>query len=56
MGGWKVDALEQTGCTILASDNPGCLMHIAGAARRRGHPVRVAHVMELVADRLDVQR
>lgn len=55
MGGWKVDALEQTGCTILASDNPGCLMHIAGAARRRGNPVRVAHVMELVADRLPVQ-
>ena len=49
---WKLDALAATGCTILASDNPGCLMHIAGAARKRGLDLRVAHVVELVAERL----
>jgi Fe-S oxidoreductase len=52
LGGWKLDALGQTGCSVLASDNPGCLMHIAGAARRRGLDVRVAHVLELVSERL----
>jgi iron-sulfur cluster protein len=52
LGDWKLDALEKTGCTILASDNPGCLMHIAGSARRRRLNVRVAHVLELVSERL----
>jgi L-lactate dehydrogenase complex protein LldF len=49
---WKLDAIARTGCTVVASDNPGCLMHIAAAARRRGTELRVAHVLELVADRL----
>ena len=49
---WKLEALDSTGCTVLASDNPGCLMHIGGGARNRGKEVRVAHVLELVADRL----
>jgi L-lactate dehydrogenase complex protein LldF len=49
---WKLDAIAKTGCTVVASDNPGCLIHIAGAARRRGVELRVAHVLELVAERL----
>ncbi|MEO8744614.1 MAG: LUD domain-containing protein [Candidatus Dormiibacterota bacterium] len=49
---WKLDAIAKTGCTVVASDNPGCLMHIAAAARRRGMNLRVAHVMELVAEHL----
>jgi iron-sulfur cluster protein len=52
LGEWKLEALQQTGCEILASDNPGCLMHITGVASRRGVNVRVAHVLELVAERL----
>ena len=40
------------GLAILASDNPGCLMHIGGGARNRGQELRVAHVLELVAERL----
>jgi Fe-S oxidoreductase len=49
---WKLEALAETRCEILASDNPGCLMHIAGGARGRGRATRVAHVLELVAERL----
>lgn len=49
---WKLEALAATGARILASDNPGCLMHIGGGARKRGLEVRVAHVLELVAARL----
>jgi Fe-S oxidoreductase len=49
---WKLDAIQKTGCTILASDNPGCLLHIATAARARRQKLRVAHVLELVAERL----
>jgi Fe-S oxidoreductase len=49
---WKLDAIAKTGCAVVASDNPGCLMHIAAAARRRGVALRVAHVLELVAEHL----
>lgn len=49
---WKLDAVRRTGCDILASDNPGCLMHIQAGARKRGLPLRVAHVLELVAEHL----
>jgi len=49
---WKLDAIAKTGCAVVASDNPGCLMHIAAAARRRGVELRVAHVLELVAEHL----
>jgi len=49
---WKLDAIGKTGCTVVASDNPGCLMHIEAAARKRGMELRVAHVLELVAERL----
>ena len=49
---WKLDAIAKTGCGVVASDNPGCLMHIATAARRRRVKLRVAHALELVAERL----
>lgn len=49
---WKLDAIAKTGCQVVASDNPGCLMHIAAAARKRGMRLRVAHVLELVAEHL----
>jgi L-lactate dehydrogenase complex protein LldF len=52
LAGWKLDAIAKTGCTVVASDNPGCLMHIAAAARARGVELRVAHVLELVAEHL----
>ncbi len=49
---WKLDAIARTGCQVMASDNPGCLMHIRAGARRRGLELRIAHVLELVAERL----
>jgi len=49
---WKLEAVDKTGSAILASDNPGCLMQIGGGARNRGRDLRVAHVLELVAERL----
>ena len=52
MAQWKLDAIAKTGCTVVASDNPGCLMHIEAAARLRRIDLRVAHVLELVAEHL----
>ena len=53
---WKLDAIAKTGCTVVASDNPGCLIHIATAARRRRMDLRVAHVLELVAEHREKTR
>ena len=50
---WKLDAIGKTGCGLVASDNPGCLVHIAANARARRQKVRIAHVLELVAERLE---
>lgn len=52
LGEWKLEALRDTGCTVLASDNPGCLAHIQSTAHRRGLDVQIRHVLELVAARL----
>jgi len=49
---WKLDAIAKTGCALVASDNPGCLLHIAAAAKHRRMNLRVAHVLELVAEHL----
>jgi L-lactate dehydrogenase complex protein LldF len=53
LAAWKLDAIAKTGCAVVASDNPGCLMHIEAAARARGLELRVAHVLELVAEHLN---
>ncbi|TMG21159.1 MAG: 4Fe-4S dicluster domain-containing protein, partial [Chloroflexi bacterium] len=50
---WKLDAIAKTGSSVVASDNPGCLVHIAANARARRQKVRIAHVLELVAERLE---
>jgi len=52
MAGLKLDAISKTGCTVVASDNPGCLVHIGAHARSRGQKLRVAHALELVAEKL----
>jgi L-lactate dehydrogenase complex protein LldF len=49
---WKLEAVARTGCRVVASDNPGCLLQIRSGAQRRGLDLRVAHVLELVAERL----
>ena len=49
---WKLDAIAKTGCAVVASDNPGCLMHIAAAARKRRMDLHLVHVLELVAAHL----
>jgi L-lactate dehydrogenase complex protein LldF len=49
---WKLDAVAAAGCDVVASDNPGCLMHIRAGASRRHLPLRIAHVLELVAERI----
>jgi len=48
----KLDNVAETAATVLVSDNPGCILHLRGVAAARGMPLRVAHVAELLAERL----
>ncbi len=49
----KLNNAESTGASVLVVDNPGCIMHLRGgvdASRRR---MRVLHLAELIAERLE---
>ncbi|AGL17947.1 (Fe-S)-binding protein [Actinoplanes sp. N902-109] len=43
LGERKARTVLDTGATVLVTANPGCLMQIAAAARKLGHPLPVAH-------------
>jgi len=50
----KADRLSESGAgTVLAADM-GCLMNIAGLLKRRGSPLRVRHVAEVLAGMAEV--
>jgi glycolate oxidase iron-sulfur subunit len=44
----KIDNLERTGATVLATSCPACVLHLRYGVARRGLAVRVCHVAELV--------
>ncbi len=48
----KLANARETGAAVLASDNPGCILHLRGAADASNAPFEVRHVAELLADRL----
>jgi glycolate oxidase iron-sulfur subunit len=37
----KIDAIGRTGCSMVASANPGCMMHLAGGGLDVRHPVEI---------------
>jgi glycolate oxidase iron-sulfur subunit len=45
----KVARIAETGATVVATGNPGCLMQIAQGVRARGLDVAVVHPVELLA-------
>lgn len=44
----KVGHLAATGAEAVVTANPGCILQIAAGLRRRGLPMRVLHVVELL--------
>jgi glycolate oxidase iron-sulfur subunit len=40
--------LEATGAAAVVTANPGCLLQITAGVRRRGLPMRVLHIGELL--------
>jgi Fe-S oxidoreductase len=51
----KLDNVQSTGAAILCTDNPGCALHLKGAAHARGMDLSVRHVAELLADAINAQ-
>jgi glycolate oxidase iron-sulfur subunit len=44
----KLARVAETGATLVATGNPGCLMQLGAGLRRAGSPVRVVHPVELL--------
>ncbi|HEY6542557.1 MAG TPA: LUD domain-containing protein [Ktedonobacteraceae bacterium] len=49
----KLRNAESTGATVLVADNPGCLMHLRGGVDAQRKKLRVLHLAQLVAERLE---
>jgi len=49
----KAQLIINSGAQALVSANPGCLLQIAGALKRAGHPLPVVHIIEVVDAALD---
>ena len=53
LGRRKAERIKETGASIVAAGNPGCLMQIAQHCRALGVKVEVAHPVTLLARALD---
>jgi Fe-S oxidoreductase len=48
----KLENVRSTGARVLCSDNPGCILHLRGAAHAAGDAFEVRHVVELLSERV----
>lgn len=46
----KLDHIESTGVSVVATGNPGCLLQLINGARARGLKLRVVHPITLLAE------
>jgi L-lactate dehydrogenase complex protein LldE len=44
----KLDRLEASGAATLSAGDVSCLLHLEGGLRRRGSPIEVKHIAELL--------
>ena len=48
LGDRKAANIVKTGADLLVTANPGCLMQVASAIERSGHPMGMAHTIEVL--------
>lgn len=48
----KLGNVQATGASLLVTDNPGCILHLRGAADAAKLPLDVRHVVEVLAARV----
>jgi len=51
----KLDNVTSTGASVLCTDNPGCVLHLRGAAHAADLSVAVKHIAEVLALALNRQ-
>jgi glycolate oxidase iron-sulfur subunit len=52
----KISRIAETGASVVAAANPGCLLQIAGGCRERGLDVTTVHPVELLARAADAHQ
>jgi glycolate oxidase iron-sulfur subunit len=52
IGDRKAPGLEKSGAALLATACPGCMMQLQDTIVRAGLPVKVVHVLELIAEEI----
>jgi len=48
----KLQAAQASGAETLVTADPGCMMHMAGGISRRGDPIKIMHIAQLLAGKL----
>jgi Fe-S oxidoreductase len=48
----KLENVRSTGARVLCTDNPGCILHMRGAAAVAGDRLEVRHIVEVLADQV----
>jgi L-lactate dehydrogenase complex protein LldF len=48
----KLENVRSTGAQVLCTDNPGCILHLRGAAATAQDRFEVRHIVELLTDRV----
>lgn len=51
----KLSNIDSSGADLLVTDNPGCVLHLQGAAHASGRQLRVRHLAEIMALRLEAR-
>ena len=46
----KLNNVQASGAQRLVSDCPGCVLQIRGGAEKKGLPVKVSHIVELMVE------
>ena len=49
----KLDNVRATSAAVLCTDNPGCVLHLRGAAHAADLPIEVQHIAEVLAQALN---
>mgnify|MGYP001225695341 CR=1 FL=1 len=48
----KLNNAQATGAPVLVTDNQGCIMHLRGGCDASGRRLRIVHLAELIAERI----
>ena len=49
----KIDNVEQTGANLLLTSCPACIVYLTYGVRKRGLPIRVCHISEVISSKAD---